>query len=317
MFDRGLDTLRRVFELDVRELPTARRAARDLGADPRARADDLNAAFSDPTIRAIIASIGGVDSVRILEHLDPAVAIANPKVLLGFSDTATQLTFYNQAGLVTFNGPSVMAGFAQIESFAGATEHVRSILFEPTNSYDYCPFEDWVDRYRDWGDVTSADAGAVGERRAHDGWRWLQGSGRVEGRLFGGCADTLEMLKGTRFWPEPSFWDRRILILETSEDVPTPDTVAAWLRNYGVQGVFERVAAVLVGRARDYSPAAKSELDEVLVRVVGGEFGRPDLPVVTNLDFGHTTPQWILPLGVMAEVDVDARSFRLVEPAVT
>jgi muramoyltetrapeptide carboxypeptidase LdcA involved in peptidoglycan recycling len=47
--------------------------------------------------------------------------------------------------------------------------------------------------------------------------------------------------------------------------------------------------------------------------VVGDEFGRPELPIVANLDFGHTDPQWVLPLGVHAELDVDARSLRLVE----
>ena len=315
VFDRGVDVLQRVFGLRVREMSTARMTPRELGANPRARADDLNAAFADASIRAIVASIGGVDSVRILEYLDPSVAVSHPTILLGFSDTTTQLAFYNQAGLVTFNGPSVMAGLAQVEAFEGAAAHVRSILFEPAGSYDYRPFAEWTDGYRDWGN--SANAGAVGERRAHDGWHWLQGAGRTRGRLFGGCFEALEMMKGTRFWPAADFWRDRVLFLETSEDAPAPKTVGYWLRNYGVQGVFDRVSAVLVGRARDYPDDAKADLDEMLVRVVAGEFGRPDLPIVTNLDFGHTDPQWILPLGVLAEVDADACSFRLLEPAVT
>lgn len=314
VFDHGLDVLRRVFGLEVCEMPSARRAPRELGADPRARADDLNAAFSDPSVRAIVASIGGVDSVRILPFLDPSLALADPKVLLGYSDTGTQLAFYNLAGLVTFNGPAVMAGFAQIEAFPGAMDHVRSVLFEPAPTYEYRPFAEWVDGYRDWRDPSNA--GAVGERRAHDGWRWLQGSGRASGRLFGGCGEVLEMMKGTRFWPAPEFWDGRILFLETSEDVPAPETVGYWLRNYGMQGIFDRVSAVLIGRARSYSDEAKAELDEMVVRVVAREFGQPELPVVSNLDFGHTDPQWVLPLGVLAEVDIDARLFRLLEPAV-
>ncbi len=314
-FERGLETLQRVFGLRILELPTARMAPSELAANPRARADDLNAAFADSGIQAIVMSIGGADSVRILEHLDPSAAIVNPKVLLGFSDSTTQTTFYNQAGLVTFNGPSVMAGLAQLERFEGAEAHVRSMLFDPADAYEFRPFADWADRYRDWSDP--ANASAVGERRPHDGWRWLQGSGPVEGRLFGGCADTLEMLKGTRFWPSPEFWEDRILFLETSEDKPTPSWVGYWLRNYGVQGVFDRVSAILVGRAVDYTDDEKSELDATLVRVVAGEFGATEVPIVTNLDFGHTAPQWILPLGVRAEVDADARTFRLLEPAVT
>ena len=56
---------------------------------------------------------------------------------------------------------------------------------------------------------------------------------------------------------------------------------------------------------------------ETVVRIVAGEFGATALPIVSNVDFGHTDPPWILPLGVRAEVDVDARTFRLLEPAVT
>jgi muramoyltetrapeptide carboxypeptidase LdcA involved in peptidoglycan recycling len=314
VFERGVDVLRRAFSLEVRELPTVRRTPAELWADPRARADDLNTAFADPSIRAIFTAIGGVDSVRILPFLDASLALADPKILVGFSDTVTQLVFYHRAGLVTFNGPSVMAGFAQMESFPGAADHVRSVLFSPEASLEYRPFAAWVDGYANWGDP--ANAGTVGELRAHDGWHWLQGAGRAAGRLFGGCGEVLEMLKATDWWPEPSSWDGRIFFIETSEDAPTPDTVSQWLRNLGMQGVFDRVAGVLVGRARGYSDEDKARLDELVLRVVAGEFGRADLPIVSNLDFGHTDPQWVLPLGVLAEIDVERRSIRLLEPAV-
>ncbi|HEX5012992.1 MAG TPA: S66 peptidase family protein [Candidatus Limnocylindrales bacterium] len=315
VFGRGVDVLRRVFGLQVREMSTTRMLPEELIADPRRRADELNAAFADSSVAAIFMSIGGIDSVRILPFLDPALARASPKILLGFSDSTTQTTFYNQAGLVTFNGPSVMAGFAQIEAFPDAVSHVRSVLFEPSASLEYAPFGEWVGGYPSWTDP--ANAGAVAERQAHDGWRWLQGSARVEGRLFGGCADVLEMMKSTAFWPSASFWDGRLLFLETSEDVPPPDQVSNWLRNYGMQGVFDRVAALLIGRPRGYDDASTARLDELAVKVVAGEFGRPDLPIVSGLDFGHTDPQWVLPLGVLASVDPVVRSIRLEEPAVT
>src|SRR5262245_56227697 len=160
VYERGLDVLRRVFELEVRELQTTRMAPAALRADPRARADDLNAAFADPSIRAISVAIGGDDAVRILPFLDPSLALAAPNTLSAFSYTVTQLPFYSQAGLVTFNGPSVRAGFAQIEVFPGAADHIRSVLFTPVPSLEYRPFEAWVDGYANWGDP--ANAGAVG-----------------------------------------------------------------------------------------------------------------------------------------------------------
>src|SRR4051794_30860209 len=69
VFDAGVAALQQLGLL-VREMPTVRRSASELRADPRARAADLNAAFGDPEIAAIFVSIGGDDSARILRYLD-------------------------------------------------------------------------------------------------------------------------------------------------------------------------------------------------------------------------------------------------------
>lgn len=86
VFEGGLDTLQGVFGRRVREMPGARLTPAELTAKPRLRANDLNSAVADPELKGIVMSIGGVDSVRILEHLDASLAISNPKILLGFSD---------------------------------------------------------------------------------------------------------------------------------------------------------------------------------------------------------------------------------------
>jgi muramoyltetrapeptide carboxypeptidase LdcA involved in peptidoglycan recycling len=89
------------------------------------------------------------------------------------------------------------------------------------------------------------------------------------------------------------------------------------LRNYGTQGIYDKVKAVLFGRARDYSEEEKKELDETLVNTIGIEFGRPDLPIISNMDFGHTDPQIILPLGIKAELNTTSKSFKLLESPVS
>ncbi len=316
IFDLGLATLRSVFGLSVREFPGTRADPDWLYHHPEARAADINAAFADPTVRAIIASIGGDDSVRLLPYLDADIIRANPKILLGFSDTTTLLAYCNQLGLVTFNGPSVMAGLAQLRALPPAFEaHIRQMLFEPSNAHAYQPFPAWSEGYPDWGHAETL--GLVNEPQPNEeGWAWVQGQGRVEGTLFGGCIEVLEMMKGTRFWPESAFWDGKLLFLETSEDAPAPTVVKYMLRNYGMQGVFERIAGLLIGRPSRYTSAQKQELIEAAVAVLAVEFGRPDLPLVANLDFGHTDPQWILPLGVRAALDFDRRTFTLLEAPV-
>jgi muramoyltetrapeptide carboxypeptidase LdcA involved in peptidoglycan recycling len=313
IFDAGLEVLQDTFGLSVKEMASTRMSPADLEANPRLRADDLNAAFADPNIKAVFASIGGDESGRILQYLDVELMRASPKIFLGYSDTCTQLLFAHQAGLVTFNGPSIMAGFAQMKNFPEAVSHVRQMLFEPTATYTYKPFPQWG-VYADWRDQTNR--GEVRDLRPHDGWHWLNGEGVHFGRLFGGCAEVLEFLKATPYWPEPSFWHDQILYLETSEDKPTIDQVRHWLFNYGMQGVFDKISALLIGRARDYSDDEKQQLDDMIHHVVTVQFGATDLPIVSNLDFGHTDPQWIIPNGVLAEVDCAAQSFRLTEPAI-
>ena len=124
-------------------------------------------------------------------------------------------------------------------------------------------------------------------------------------------------MNGTINLPTPDFWPGKILFFETSEEKPTPDQVKYILRNYGMQGIFDKINGILFARSRDYTEEEKKRLAEVIVAVVATEFGRPDLPIIGNMDFGHTDPQFILPLGVKAEMDCRNRKFTLVESALT
>ncbi len=314
VFDLGLAHLRDLLGVKVQEYPTTRMAVDALHDNPRRRAEDVNAAFADPSIRAIFASIGGDDSVRLLPYLDAETIAASPKILMGFSDTTILLTFANQLGLVTFNGPSIMAGFAQTASLpASFAAHVRHLLTEPSAEYLYAPYAERVVKSQRWGVPNYA---AALEYVPNPGWRWLQGDSIARGPLFGGCISVLEFLKGTPWWPKPEFWPGKILFLETSEEKPTPDQVKYILRNYGMQGIFDTLAGLLFARPQEYTPDERETLFQTIVGVVAGEFGRGDLPIVAEMDFGHEAPQVIFPLGVEAEIDCRRQTFRLMEPCV-
>ena len=313
VYRRGLDVLREDLGLRVEELPTATADPEHLYRHPEARARDVNHAFADDGIAALIATIGGDDAVRILPYLDAEVARANPKILMGYSDVTSLLAWASRHGLVAFHGPTVMAGLSQLRAWPRAfADHLRTMLFEAPAGCVYRPYAVWSEGYPDW-----SLPGSVGRANAlhpnREGWRWVQGEGLAEGRLFGGCLEVLEMLKGTPWWPDASFWRGRILFLETSEEAPPPAQVQRWLRNYGMQGVFDAVAGLLLGRPCGYTESDREELRQRVARVVGVEFGRPDLPVVADMDFGHTDPQLVLPLGVTARIDCAARTVSLVE----
>ena len=313
-FDAGLSSLRELLGVTLQEYTTTRMAPGELHDNPRLRAEDVNAAFADPSIRAIFASIGGDDSVRLLPYLDADLIAANPKILMGFSDTTILLTYANQLGLVTFNGPSIMAGFAQTKTLPPQfAAHVRQMLMEPSAEYVYAPYAERVVKAERW---ESEKYTAALEYAPNAGWRWLQGKDTALGPLFGGCIEVLEFFKSTRWWPGPDFWQGKILFLETSEDKPTPDQVKYLLRNYGMQGVFDQLAGLLFARPEAYTLEERETLHKTIVSVVAGEFGRSDLPIVAEMDFGHEAPQFILPLGVTAEIDCRQQTFRLVEPCV-
>jgi len=311
IYENGLKMLTKKFGLKVKEFPTARMTEEQLQANPELRAIDINNAFADKKIKAIITSIGGEDAIRIIKYLDKEIIRNNPKLIMGYSDTTALLTYINQLGLVTFNGPSIMAGFSQIENFPEAEEHIKKIIFENIKNYAYAPYKEWTMKYLDWSD--KKNTGKIEEKRKNEGWHWIQGDAVIKGKLFGGCLDVLEMVKGTEFWPKVDFFENKILFIETSEEKPSPDFVKYALRNYGVQGILNKISGIIVGRAKGYSEDETKKLEENIIKVVSKEFNLPKMPIITNMDFGHTDPQFILPLGVEAEIDPKKKTFRLLE----
>lgn len=316
VYEAGLAVLRG-WGLTVREYPTTRATPAALAADPRGRARDLRAALEDDGVRAIIASIGGDDAVRLVPHLDPSMIRANPTLLLGYSDTTVLLAAWRRAGVVALHGPSVMAGLGQLPALGpDVAAHVHDMLFAPgvngpPRALPAFPRVSWG--YPDWRDPSLV--GRVNAPADAGPWRLLQGASTpVSGRLEGGCLEVLDWLRGTWAFPPAEVFEGALLLLETSEEVPSPLAVGRMLRGLGVLGALDRVGAILLGRWRDRTAEEVTEVEAEVVRVIADEFGRPDLPVVANLPFGHTDPQWVLPLGVRATLDPGGGTLTLEEP---
>ena len=301
IFEHGLSILKTVFGFRVQEYPTTRMNPKALYENPRMRADDINQAFLDPEVRGIICSIGGDDSIRILGYLDTEAMLKNPKFIMGFSDSTTFLAYLNLFGLVTYYGPSVMAGFAYLNCFPEAVEEYRKAFFE-NSFYEIKPFSVWADAYQRWEDTANTGK-VVRMRDDHIPHVWINKGTKTAGCLWGGCLEVLDMMNGTFAWPEPEFWKDRILMLETSEDKPSPRQVGYRLRNYGAQGILSSIKGLLIGKPKDYTDAEMHALYEEVKRVVVGEYGCNTLNIVANIGFGHTDPHHILPMGVPLTID--------------
>ena len=271
-------------------------------------------AFEDASVDGIISSIGGDDADRLLPFIDIDKITRNPKVFLGYSDTTVLSFAFLKAGLVSFYGPSVMSGFAEnggpakymIDSVKAALFSTQAVgIVEPNLS-------GWTVERLSWADPTNQSRRRT--LRPSTGPRHIRGSGKILGRLIGGCADTIECLKGTPWWPPIEYWRGALLVYETSEDAPSPRLVGRWLRNLAGQGVLQVLGGILFARpGGQLNDTAHHDYDHAILQVL--DEADIDLPVVTNLDFGHTDPMFTLPLGVMAELDCAGPDLRIVEAA--
>jgi len=310
VYNEGIKNIEEIFGLTTIEYPTVKMSNDQLYNNPKLRAKDINDAFANPSIKGIITAIGGDDSVRILPFLDKEIIQNNPKLFIGYSDASAILTYLNQLGLVSFHGPSVMAGFAQTKYLPRSFEnHVNSFLFIDFDTYEYSPYHEYCDGYKDW--ALTETGGGINDLNINDGWHWINGKNKISGTLFGGCIEALEFLKSTSYWPSADFWNRKILFLETSEEKPTIDQIKRMLRNYGTQGVLNKISALFFGRPIFYSYEEKQLLDKMILNVVVNEFGASEIPIITNMDFGHTDPQLILPLGMEVKINCEAKTVTL------
>jgi muramoyltetrapeptide carboxypeptidase LdcA involved in peptidoglycan recycling len=313
-YEAGKRQLEEAFGVTVVEMPHTL-ADPDFVADhPQARADDLHEALADPTIAGIVSPIGGDDSIRLLPLLDLELVAANPKVFLGYSDsTVTQMAFL-RAGVVSFFGPAIMAGFAEnggIHQYL--REGVRRMLFEPEAPLDWPENgEGWTVEFVDWTDPSNQERRRA--LRPSSGRRWLGGEA-ADGPVVAGCLEVLDWLRGTEWWPD---LDGAVLALETSEEGPSPEVVQRFLRSLAAAGDLARLRALLFGRpgGATLPPEEHERYDEVLLRVVRRESSLEKIPIVTGLDFGHTDPIWTLPQGVRVRVDPPSERITFLEPGV-
>ena len=309
-YELGLRRLRDDFGLIPVEYPTTR----VLGASPQARAADLHAAWSDPSIRAVIATIGGDDQLTVLKHLDPGVFQADPKPFFGYSDNTNLLNFLYSLGLPAFHGGSVMVQFGRGGAMHPDSERsLRAALFTP-GEFELTPAAEWTDHDRDWADAATLETEPPMFQGT--GWTW-QGSEPVSGKLWGGNLEILDWQLSANRWMLPTDSYGGVLFLETSEEMPGSEMVYRILRNLGERGLLERFDAVLWGRPKSWSLENHFTPEQSVAYITGQYLAvdralaeyNPDALVVKGLDISHTDPQQVLPYG--GEVRIDPAEQRI------
>jgi muramoyltetrapeptide carboxypeptidase LdcA involved in peptidoglycan recycling len=304
--DQALQRLEAVTGLRPVEFPTTRK----LGASARDRAEDVNAAFADPEIRAVLATIGGDDQITVIRHLDATGIADDPKPFLGYSDNTNLLNWLWTNGVAAFYG-----GSTQVHLGPGPGVdpiHERSLraalltgetieLIEPGESEDFG---------HEWTGPRALTE--FGEREPTESWVWAGPARSITGRTWGGCIDVLQqILTAGRFPNDSTVLDGAVLLLESSEELIPAREFGQILRSFGERGILSAVRAVVVGRpptsdftVRPSSQERRAKRDEQ--RDTAIEFVNqynPDAVVVVGPPFGHTRPQWIVPYGGFMTVD--------------
>ncbi len=308
--EQAMERLARVTGLVPVEYPTTRR----LGSTARDRADDLNAAFGDPEIRAVVATIGGEDQITVVPHLDANLVRTDPKPFVGYSDNTNLLNWLWCLGVAGFHG-----GSTQVHLGPGPDVdpvHAQSLRAALLTGERLEVTEPGVseDTGKDWTDPAALSE--YGDREPTEAWSWAGPAKSVTGRTWGGCAEVVAwMLTAGRFPSDPSVVEGGVLLLETSEDL-IPAREFGWIiRSLGERGLLAAADAVVVARPptsnMEVRPGAqdravrRAEQRDVAIATIHDY--NPEAVVVVGVPFGHTRPQWILPYGGFVTVDAGAQ----------
>jgi len=260
-----------------------------LAGTDQERAEDINRMFADNHVEGIFCVRGGWGSPRILPYLDYDLIAKNPKVFMGYSDiTAILNAVYTLTGLVGFHGPIAKQNFTEY-----TLAEFKKVLMHPTDS-------------------TIIASPPLFEGR--EGWVEEDNrltkfvAGKAKGHLIGGNLSLLTKLVGTPY--EPDF-KGAILVLEDVGE--SPYRIDGMLTHLWLAGKLQQVAGIAIGKFTDteYSNNTFSVEEVIEQRCV--PLG---VPVIRGLMIGHVDDMTVVPLGVQAELDVDAGTLRLLERAV-
>lgn len=310
IYELGLQRLREDFCLE----PVAYSTTSQIGASKEDRSADLVAAYKNPDIKAVISTLGGDDQITYVKNLPDAPFHDKPKPYFGYSDNTHFMNHLWLNGVPSYYGGSLFTEFARTPRMDDFTMYyLRKALFEGGEA-ELSASATFNDVGTDWGSPDNLTREKFYE--PSEGWQWSEGGGVVEGITWGGCLESIdEILRHGVRLPSPEQFEQVILLTETSEEIPSHDYVRRVYRALGERGILHRVRGILVGRPKAWefgsqrSPEEKMRYREEQREVITAMVRRYNLsiPIVQNLDFGHTNPQICMPYGFVVRIDANKK----------
>lgn len=254
----------------------------------KSRLDDLHKAFSDKKVKAIFAIIGGFNANQILSYIDYELIKKNPKIFCGYSDiTVLANAITAKTDLVTYSGLN-FSTFGMKKEFDYNMKYFEKCLVEKED-YEIKASKTWTD---DTWFLNQDDRHPI----INEGYTIIN-KGLSEGIIFGGNLCTFNLLQGTEFMPDIS---NSILFIE-DDDLAGNDFASSFdrdLQSLIHQLNFDKVKGIVIGRFQK-----KSNMDlEKLKYIIKTKKELKNIPVIANVDFGHTNPMITFPIGGTAKL---------------
>lgn len=261
------------------------------------RVEDLNEAFRDKNVKAILTVIGGFNSNQLLDYIDYEAISQNPKIFCGFSDiTALSNSIYAKTGLVTYSGPHY-SSFGMLKGFDYTFEYFKKMFFQDEK------FE--IKSSVEWSD----DAWFIDQEKREfiqNEGMFVINEGEAEGNIVGGNLCTLNLLQGTEYMPSI---ENKVLFLE-DDDMAGNIYLMEFDRN--LQSLmhmpeFKTVKGIVLGRSQKATNMNK----EKWFKLIKNKPELKNIPIIGGADFGHSTPIFTFPVGGYAKLEAKNDGIKL------
>ncbi len=262
------------------------------------RLDDLHEAFSDPDIHGILTVIGGYNSNELLPYIDYSLIRSNPKIFCGYSDiTALQNAFLAKSNLITYSGPH-FSSFAMRKGADYLIEHFKKVIMDH-DSVTIKPSSHW-----------SEDAWYIDQETRHfipNSGPYIIQPGKGRGRIIGGNLPTLSLLFGTPYVPDLS---HAILFIESDSYTAGVDAMEFTrdLHAFFQQPHMDTIQGLVLGRFERKFDLTRDHLREIIRSLPLSD----KVPVIADLDFGHTMPFFTFPIGGKCDLNVTSQSLDII-----
>lgn len=287
--------------------------SKHVSAPAAQRADELMSFLLDDTLDAIAAPWGGELAMEILPFLDfDRLKEAKPKWLFGFSDISTlMVVISSKLNWATAHSPNLMNLVAN-ETETLTANFLTNMATKLGASFTQYASQKHTDKWPD----SRINPAAVLEPYLKTNWRWLvppQNGSCLEGRLIGGCWDTLIHLFDTPYLDLKRYakeCDEGVILYLENVEMSPADLVRSIL-SMKFKGVFTHLKAVLLGRSAYSDTQDKDDLTyhEVIKRHLS-DLG---IPVLIDMDIGHVPPNLTLINGALARISCEEGRWKLTQ----